>query len=103
MYEAVIRYLKANGVTKPSFSLQDDGDGVFISKWGHRVVAQPTAADLAPYMAIEENNQPILEQIAALELQITPRRVREAMLTPEGKAWLQSKESQIAALRSGLL
>lgn len=41
-------------------------------------------------------------QIAALEAQVTQRRLREAVLSPEGGAWLQSIEKQIATLRSTL-
>jgi hypothetical protein len=40
------------------------------------------------------------DQIAGLEMQITPRRLREAVLTAEGKAWLEDCEARIAALRS---
>lgn len=43
-----------------------------------------------------------LEQIAALEAQVTQRRLREAVLTPEGATWLTDIENQIAALRGGL-
>lgn len=41
-------------------------------------------------------------QIAALEAQVTQRRLREAVLTPEGATWLTDIENQIAALRGGL-
>ncbi len=40
-----------------------------------------------------------LDEIRNLEAQITPRRLREAVLTPEGKAWLEGIDAQIAALR----
>lgn len=43
-----------------------------------------------------------LSQITALEGQVTQRRIREAALTPEGKAWLQSIEDQIKTLRTKL-
>lgn len=43
-----------------------------------------------------------LQQIAALEAQVTPRRVREAVLTPEGVTWLDNIETQIAVLRGAL-
>ena len=43
-----------------------------------------------------------LQQISALEAQVTQRRLREAVLSPEGGAWLQSIETQIATLRSTL-
>lgn len=48
--------------------------------------------------------QPITDtqaQINILEHLITPRRLREALLTAEGKQWLENIEAQIEALRGG--
>ena len=42
----------------------------------------------------------LLAQIVELESQQTPRRLREAALTDEGRAWLQNLENQIAAKRA---
>jgi hypothetical protein len=42
----------------------------------------------------------ILSTITNFERQVTQRRLREAMLTDEGKAWLQNIEDQIAAERA---
>ena len=44
----------------------------------------------------------ILENIAALESQQTPRRLREAALSDNGRAWLQNLEDQIVAKRAEL-
>ena len=44
----------------------------------------------------------IKAEIAALEMQQTDRRIREAALTEEGRAWLQNLEDQIAAKRAEL-
>ena len=41
----------------------------------------------------------VFDEIRNLEALITPRRLREAVLTPEGKAWLEGIEAQISALR----
>ena len=46
-------------------------------------------------------NAPILEQIAALESGVTPRRLREALLGADG-GWLAGINAQIAALRAQL-
>ncbi len=43
-----------------------------------------------------------MQQIAALEGQVTQRRMREAALTDEGKVWLSAIEDQIKGLRSKL-
>jgi hypothetical protein len=45
---------------------------------------------------------PILAQILAIEATVTQRRLREAVTTVEGKAWLADVDSQIAALRAQL-
>lgn len=44
----------------------------------------------------------ILCEICDLEAQQTPRRLREAALSDEGKAWLQNLEHQIASKRMQL-
>lgn len=44
----------------------------------------------------------LLGEISALESQPTPRRLREAALSDEGKAWLQNLDNQIAAKRAEL-
>lgn len=36
------------------------------------------------------------------EEEITPRRLREALLGDEGKSWLEAKEGEIAGLRTEL-
>ncbi len=46
-----------------------------------------------------EPNAELDAQIAALEALQTPRRIRDALLTPEGAAWLADLEAQIAGLR----
>lgn len=45
----------------------------------------------------------IKEQIRALEATITPRRLREATLTANGKTWLADIDAQIAELRAQLV
>jgi hypothetical protein len=41
----------------------------------------------------------VAQQILALEATVTPRRLRDAVLTPEGKIWLEDIESKITTLR----
>lgn len=47
-----------------------------------------------------ELHNPAVEGILSIEQEITPRRLREAILSEEGKAWLLGKENKIKALRS---
>lgn len=44
----------------------------------------------------------ILSQIARAEAQITPRRLREAVLDQSAQAWLAARDAEIAALRAQL-
>lgn len=44
----------------------------------------------------------ILQQIAALEAKENPRRLAEAVLSAEGRTWLENNRAQIAALRAQL-
>jgi hypothetical protein len=48
-------------------------------------------------------NDLIKLQIYNLEATITPRRLREATLSPDGLAWLTTVDAQIAALRAQLV
>lgn len=43
-----------------------------------------------------------LDEISSLEATVTNRRLREAALTDEGKAWLLDVEAQIKKLRANL-
>ena len=63
-----------------------DGFGAYPDGWS----ATPPAPD---------PNAGIDAQILALEATVTQRRLREAALTEEGKAWLAGLDAQIAALR----
>jgi hypothetical protein len=45
---------------------------------------------------------PIHAQITALETTVTPRRIREAVLTEDGALWLAGVDAQIATLRAQL-
>lgn len=46
-----------------------------------------------------DHNAALDVQIATLEALQTPRRIRDALLTPEGAAWLADLEWQISVLR----
>jgi hypothetical protein len=52
--------------------------------------------------AVPNPNDAIRNQIAELEDTVTNRRMREALLTDTGAAWLSAVEEQIAALRAQL-
>ena len=63
-----------------------------------------TLRPVAPvFDAVAANNAAVKAQIAELEAQQTPRRIREAALSAEGKSWLENLDSQITALRAQLV
>ena len=73
---------------------QSSGKIISADKNGKPVLVDPPLPDPVP--------PTILEQITAIESTITNRRLREAALTEEGKAWLAAKDAEIAALRAQL-
>ena len=73
---------------------QSQGKIIAADKNGKPVLVDPPLPDPVP--------PTILEQITAIESTITNRRLREAALTEEGKAWLAAKDAEIAALRAQL-
>lgn len=64
------------------------------------VIGEATVGDhTAPEPTAEQTNAPTLAAITALEATVTPRRVREAVTSPAGYAWLANVDAEIAALR----
>ena len=78
------------------FSLQDDGDGVYIKEWNSQQ-SLPSEAEIETAATEYERVQSIFDQITTLESQVTPRRLREAALGDI--TFIQDIENQIAALR----
>lgn len=70
------------------------GEGALAEGW---VVRPCTPEERSAALATV--NAPILGEIAALEAQQTPRRLREAALTEEGRQWLAALDSAVAGLR----
>lgn len=73
---------------------QSEGKRIVADANGYPILVDPQLPDPVP--------PTILEQITAIESTITNRRLREAALTEEGKAWLAAKDAEIAALRAQL-
>lgn len=79
--------------------------GQEIRDWRFKNIPQPTRDDLfalIPALKVSQSKDAILKQIADLEAQITPRRVREAVLSGDN-SFIASIDSQIATLRLGLV
>ena len=82
----------ADSENKSIYRINDDGG--YESR-----LATDLDIDILPYIAPTPS---ALEQIAILESSITIRRLREATLTKEGKAWLTDIDLQISELRKGI-
>jgi len=65
-------------------------------------VAVPSEAALLAALPAAQARADALAAIATLENQITPRRMRDAVLTPEGSDWLAAQEAAIAVHRATL-
>jgi hypothetical protein len=99
MYEQV---LKARpGVAPTDFSLRDDGIGPYIERWDDPR-PKPTQAEIEAVAQAAAASVSAQTAIAELERLETPRRLAEAVLSAEGKAWLTSNREKIAALRTQL-
>jgi len=76
----------------------------FIGK-EHELAAK---LDIQEYQIIDVGDVPVIpndediQEIARLESLITPRRLREAVLTESGAAWLVNIEAQISVERNKL-
>lgn len=75
-----------------------------IVSWNFVNIPMPTAEDLAVCEAAVLAKQAKVEklaQIAALEAQVTPRRIREAVLSGDS-SFIADIDAQIAAIRATL-
>lgn len=63
--------------------------------------ASPSQIEAAKLLAAswEDGGDLIVQQIEAIERSITPRRIREALLTDAGRGWLAEQDAAISALR----
>jgi hypothetical protein len=83
------------------FAYEEDGSqDEFIPQTFVAATAEQIAAVVSPPPS---PNASVLAQIVLLEATITPRRLREATLTVDGKTWLEVVDAQIAALRVQLV
>ncbi|SNS00507.1 hypothetical protein SAMN04488503_2298 [Humidesulfovibrio mexicanus] len=86
--------MPALGETECALIVEVDADVQVGWLWTPEGCVAPTAPP-AP-----DPNAAIDAEILALEATVTQRRLREALLTDEGKTWLAEVEARIAALRT---
>jgi hypothetical protein len=59
-------------------------------------------ADIAAKLVEIQAEEDVLDKILELEAAVTPRRVRDSILTDAGKTWLDDQEKLIAVERAKL-
>lgn len=70
-----------------------------ITQWPSAWGEKPTQKEIDALKKEYSAHLSLLTQIESLEGQITPRRFREAIVSLDGKQWLEKIELQIKALR----
>ena len=61
-----------------------------------------TIKDATKRLSDEAPKREAMANILSLEGEITPRRIRDSVLTDDGKTWLENKEKEIAVERAKL-
>lgn len=77
-----------------------EADEVVFSEF-EEVTEAMLAEAFSQYMALKQRDG-LLQEIATLEAQQTPRRIREAALHEDGKVWLETLNTRINNLRKKL-
>lgn len=89
-------YISPTGVL---YAYEKDGSQDHIIPKDFKVA---TDAEVSAIMNPVVPQPSVQSKIAALEVTITARRLRESLLTEAGKQWLAAVDAQIAALRATL-
>lgn len=97
---SVATYIAKNrGLPVEAVEVRDDGQGAYIASWPDN--DPPTAAEIEEATPLVVADLNARAQIAALEAQMTLRRIREAIVS--GSGWMEGVEAQIEQLRGDLL
>lgn len=89
-----------NPATKEIFAYAADGSQ---DAWIKPGLVPVSDAELVALRAAQVDPKDAIKvQIVALELQVTQRRLREAILTTAGRIWLERIDEQISILRGQL-
>ena len=89
----------AHVVTRGGFVVENPGGGVeywIVDADAKTVTFNKSASDADTARII------VMSKIYNLEAEVTPRRLRDAVLTSDGKTWLANKEAEIATERGKL-
>ena len=83
-----------------NFSIDDQDSATVVFADGKTTV--PSDEDLQTEINRLEARRVIMDKIVAFEAEVTPRRIRDSVLTADGKTWLTNKEAEIATERGKL-
>ena len=83
-----------------NFSIDDQDSAKVVFADGKTTV--PSDEDLQTEINRLEARRVIMDKIVAFEAEVTPRRIRDSVLTADGKTWLTNKEAEIATERGKL-
>ena len=83
-----------------NFSIDDQDSAKVVFADGKTTV--PSDEDLQTEINRLEARRVIMDKIVAFEAEVTPRRIRDSVLTADGKTWLTNKEAEIATERDKL-
>lgn len=100
----ILSTLYPNAVPLVDYRVQDnsDGNGPYIAHWDEaKLGPQPDAATLQAAEAAALRKAEARKKIADAEARITPRRLREAILSGD-KTWLIAQEAEIATEREAM-
>jgi hypothetical protein len=89
----------AHVATHGGFVVADPGGDV--QYWVVNASAKTVAFDKSTSDS-DAVKQVALSKIIELEAEVTPRRLRDSVLTSDGKTWLTNKESEVAEERAKL-
>ena len=102
--QKISRYLELNAHLRDEDDSLNIVDGQIFS-WNFKNIPQPTEQDLidaeSQIIALEARNA-TLKAITELEASVTPRRLREAVISGD-KSFIEGVNAQIEELRKGLV
>lgn len=70
---------------------------------GNKYHTKYKIVELSEYQKKLNHNTAVMDRIHYIEMQITPRRLRDAILSSESADWLREKEKEIQEIRAELL
>lgn len=117
-YLTIVKWTNSNHIAKyQKYNNKSDADAHALQHGGF-VVVEPEKPYALSYLIVDEGAKTVTydkqaydasqdkikleNEILGLEISVTPRRLREALMTQSGKDWLDNVDSLIAIERAKL-